>query len=44
MPVGRLVVGRITKVDQQGEAKRFHFSTRQSLTVFGVGIIERSKL
>lgn len=44
MPIGRLVVGRISKVDDKTETKRFHFSTRQSLTVFGVGVIERSKL
>jgi len=45
MPVGRLVLGRITKVDQNpaGE-KRFHFSTRESLVVYGVGVVDRSKL
>ena len=45
MPVGRLVVGRITKVDDQPNGqKRFHFSTRKSLTVYGVGVLDRSKL
>ena len=45
IPVGRLVLGRITKVDTQpnGE-KRYHFSTRQSLVVYGVGAVDRSKL
>jgi ribosomal protein S1 len=43
MPLGRLVLGRISKVDS-GDNKRFHFSTRQSITVYGVGVIDRSKL
>lgn len=45
MPVGRMVLGRITKVDSppNGE-KRFHYSTRQSLVVYGVGAIERKSL
>lgn len=45
VPVGRLVLGRITKVDTQPNGdKRYHFSTRQSLVVYGVGAIDRSKL
>jgi hypothetical protein len=44
MPIGRLVVGRITKVDSKADFKRFHFSTRQSLTVYGVGVVDRAKL
>ena len=44
MPIGRLVVGRITKVDEKTATKRFHFSTRRSLAVYGVGVVDRSKL
>lgn len=45
MPLGRIVIGRITKVDEApNQQKRFHFSTRQSIAVYGVGVIERSKL
>ena len=45
MPIGRMVLGRITKVEQlpTGE-KRFNYSTRQSLVVYGVGVVDRSKL
>ena len=44
MPVGRVVIGRITKVEEKGEDKRFHFSLRKSLVVFGVGVINRNEL
>jgi hypothetical protein len=44
MPIGRVVLGRVSKVDEQNGQKRFHFTTRQSLVVFGVGTVERSKL
>lgn len=47
MPVGRLVVGRISKTDEPKDStgtKRFHFSTRQSIVVYGVGTVDRSKL
>jgi len=45
MPVGRIVVGRISKIDEPTNApKRYNFSTRQSLVVYGVGGIDRSKL
>ena len=45
MPQGRIVIGRITKVEEAADKpKRFHFSTRQSIAVYGVGVIERSKL
>ena len=45
MPLGRLVVGRISKVDSPPSGdKRFHFSIRPSLIVYGVGGVERSKL
>jgi len=45
MPVGRLVVGRVTRVhDTPSGDKRFDFSVRESLVTYGVGTIERSKL
>mmetsp|Transcript_1273 Transcript_1273/g.1518 ORF Transcript_1273/g.1518 Transcript_1273/m.1518 type:complete len:562 (+) Transcript_1273:3654-5339(+) len=45
MPIGRLVVGRITKVGTQASGeKRFDFSIRPSLVVYGVGVVDRSKL
>ena len=45
MPIGRVVLGRISKVDEPaGADKRFHFSTRLSLVVYGVGGVDRSKL
>jgi len=45
MPIGRIVLGRIAKVDEPADKdKRFHFSTRQSLVVYGVGAVDRSKL
>jgi len=45
MPIGSIVVGRIARVhDQSNGDKKFDFSTRQSLVVFGVGVTDRSKL
>ena len=45
MPIGRIVLGRISRTDEPANGdKRFHFSTRQSLVVYGVGAIDRSKL
>jgi hypothetical protein len=45
VPVGRLVVGRISKVEESADGKkRFCYSTRQSLVVFGVGCVDASKL
>jgi hypothetical protein len=45
MPIGRLVVGRISKIEELSSGKKhFHFSTRQSLVVYGVGSVERNKL
>jgi ribosomal protein S1 len=44
-PVGRLVVGRIAKVEDTASGqKRFSYSTRQSLVVYGVGCVDRAKL
>lgn len=45
MPIGSIVVGRIARVhDQSNGDKKFDFSSRQSLVVFGVGVTDRSKL
>lgn len=45
MPVGRLVLGRISKVKQLDTGdKRFDFSIRQSLVVYGVGSVDRASL
>jgi len=45
VPIGRLVVGRITRVrDKPTGDKQFDFSLRESLVVYGVGVIERGKL
>jgi len=44
MPVGRVVLGRITKVEDKGDDKRFQFSTRKSLVVYGVGVVDRNQL
>lgn len=40
-----MVVGRISRVRESATGeKRFDFSTRQSIVVYGVGVIDRSKL
>lgn len=45
MPIGTIVLGRIARVkDLPTGDKKFDFSTRQSLVVYGVGVLERSKL
>ena len=45
MPIGRIVIGRVYKIDTlpNGE-KRFNFSTRKSLVVFGAQSCKRSEL
>jgi hypothetical protein len=44
MPVGRMVIGRITKVDEKDGVKRFNFSLRRSVVVYGVSAVDRSHL
>lgn len=45
MPVGRIVIGRVYKIDiQPNGEKRFNFSTRKSLVVFGAHQVYRNKL
>jgi hypothetical protein len=42
MAIGMLVIGRITKVEQEGT--RFSVSLRKSLVVYGVGLVDRKSL
>lgn len=45
LPIGTIVLGRIARVHESPAGdKKFDFSTRQSLVVYGVGVTERSKL
>lgn len=44
MPIGRLVLGRITRVEEKDGNKRFHFSIRKTLVVFGTNAVDRSTL
>jgi ribosomal protein S1 len=45
MPIGSIVFGRVYRIDTQpnGE-KKFHFSTRQSIVVYGALAVERKSL
>lgn len=44
MPLERQVLGRITKVDEKTGTKRFDFSLRKSLVVFGSNALDRSEI
>ena len=44
MPIGRQVVGRITKCIDLGEEMRFNASLRKSLVLFGVHQVNRNSL
>ena len=44
MPIGRQVVGRITKCMDLGEEMRFNATLRKSLVLYGVGLINRNQL
>ena len=44
MPIGRLVLGRITSVDDKTGTKRFNFSIRKTLVVYGSNAFDRSLL
>ena len=45
MPPGRMVLGRIYKIDQdQGGKKRFNITLRKSLVVYGVNVVNRDSL
>jgi hypothetical protein len=42
MPLGRLVLGRITSADEKTGIKRFNFSIRKTLVVYGSNAFDRS--
>lgn len=44
MPIGRLIVGRITKCIDLGEEMRYNASTRKSLVLYGVHQVNRNSL
>lgn len=44
MPLGRMVLARIYKVDDVQGKKRFNVTLRKSLVVYGVNAIERDSL
>ena len=45
MPIGRIVLGRVYRIDNQSNGeKRFHFSTRQSIVVYSAMAVERKSL
>jgi len=44
MPLGRLVLVRIYKVEEVGGKKRFNVTLRKSLIVFGVNVVNRDSL
>lgn len=44
MPIGRQVVGRITKCIDNGGEMRFNATLRKSLVVHGVGLLNRNQL
>lgn len=44
MPIGRLVLGRITRIDEKADKKWYHFSLRKDLVVYGTNAIDRLTL
>ena len=44
MPVGRMVLARIVKIDEKNGQKRFNGSLRKSLAVYGTSTLQRSEL
>lgn len=44
MPIGRQVLGRITRIEEKADKKWYHFSLRKSLIVYGTSVIDRSSL
>lgn len=41
MPLGRMVLGRIYKIDDVAGKKRFNLTLRRSLVVYGVNVVQR---
>lgn len=44
MPLGRLVLARVVKVEESHNGKRFNVTLRRSLVVFGTNAVEKSTL
>lgn len=44
MPIGRQVVGRITKCIDNGGDMRYNATLRKSLCIYGVGLVNRNQL
>ena len=44
MPLSRIVLGRITKVEDKNEKKWFHFSMRKSIVTYGCNQLDRDNL
>jgi hypothetical protein len=44
LPLGRLVYGRIIKIEEKGETKRFHCSLRKSVVVYGINAMQRDDI
>ena len=44
MPLGRMVLGRIVKVEDAGDQKRFNITLRRSLVVYGTNTIDKNSL
>ena len=44
MPLGRMVLGRIYKIDDVAGKKRFNLTLRRSLVVYGVNVVQRDQL
>jgi hypothetical protein len=44
MPLGRMVLGRIYKVEEVNGKKRFNVTLRKSLIVYGTNVVSRDSL
>jgi hypothetical protein len=42
--MGRIVLGRIIKIDEKGGEKRFNITLRKSLVVHGINAVDRESL
>lgn len=42
MPLGRLVLARVVKVEESHNGKRFNVTLRRSLVVFGTNAVDKS--
>lgn len=44
MPISRIVIGRITKVEDKNDKKWFHFSMRKSIVTYGSNQLNRENM